>query len=155
MKKIALFQIIMWACLGSSFAATPEPASDKAFDAASQALDKTKGEVQRLKDAWDKARLETTLYDQRAKRAYSRWVKAAKKTKEQAKVQKEKSELELQLAIEKRKLAWNDWQAALFRQASHEAQIKALDQEKEKAAVKERIKKLETKLNSSPAGKTN
>src|SRR5258708_7971130 len=79
---------------------------------AAERLEKSRGEVQRLKDAWDKARLETTLYDQRSKRAYQKWVKAAKKAREQTKLQKEKAELELQLAIEKRKLAFSLWQSA-------------------------------------------
>src|SRR5581483_4570258 len=98
--------------LTASVFAEPTPSPDNAFDAASQALDKAKAETQRLKDAWDKKRLETTLYDQRAKRAYQKWVKAAKNLKDQAKAQKERAELEFQIALEKRKLAYNDWQVA-------------------------------------------
>jgi hypothetical protein len=128
----------------SAFAATP--VADNAFDAAAKALDKSKEEVQVLKNSWDKTRLETTLYDQRAKRAYQKWLKATKKAKEQAKAVKEQAELELQLAIEKRKLAYNQWQGALLRQMSKESELKALDQDKDTAAVREKIKQLEEKL---------
>src|SRR5690242_9282428 len=61
----------------TAFAVTPttKPASDKVFDAAGAALDKAKKETQELRDKWDKARLEVTLYEQRSKRAYQKWVK--------------------------------------------------------------------------------
>ncbi|HUO56565.1 MAG TPA: hypothetical protein VMV05_00165 [bacterium] len=137
--------------VGFAFAASPTPAVDNAFDAAAKALDKSKEEVQRLKDSWDKTRLETTLYDQRAKRAYQRWIKAAKSAKEQAKAQKEKAELELQLAIEKRKLAYSRWQAAVLRGAARESELKALDQDKDTKAIEAKIKELESKISPRPA----
>lgn len=127
------------------------PTADSAFDVAAKALEKSKEEVQRLKDSWDKARLETTLYDQRAKRAFQRWVKAKTKAREQAKSAKEKAELELQLAIEKRKLAYNQWQAALLRQVAKESEMKAMDQDKDTAAVREKIKQLEGKISRQSA----
>lgn len=127
-------------------AAEKTSAGDPAFDAAAKALDKSKEEVQKLKDAWDKSRLESTLYDQRAKRAYKRWVKASSKVRDDAKAAKEKAELELQLAIEKRKLAYNQWQTALLREMAKESEVKALDQERETNAVKEKIKQLEAKI---------
>jgi hypothetical protein len=132
-----------------AFAGQVTPTADDAFDAAAKELDKAKDETQRLKDAWDKARLETTLYDQRAKRAYQRWAKAVKSAKEKARLQKERAELELQLAIEKRKLAFNEWQAAQLYQASREAQVKALDQEKESMVIRGKIKQLQEKLKDS------
>jgi hypothetical protein len=130
---------------------TPVP-SDSVFDVAAKGLDKAKQEVQDLKDKWDKTRLETTLYDQRAKRAYQRWLKAAQKTKDQAKAQKEKADLELLLAIEKRKLAYNQWQEALLRELAKESEVKALDQEKDTKAIREKIKQLEEKIGPSKAG---
>lgn len=128
--------------------ATPG-AGDSVFNAAGDALDRAKKEAQELRDRWDKARLETTLYDKRAKRAYQKWVKAAKKAKDQTKVQKETAELELQLAIEKRKLAFNEWQAAQFREVAKESELKALDQERDTRAIQEKIKQLEQKLGPS------
>ena len=122
------------------------------MDSAAKQLEKAKDETQKLKDAWDKTRLEVTLYDQRAKRAYQKWAKAVKTAKEQARLQKERAEMELQLAIEKRKLAFNEWQAAQLRQASREAEVKALDQEKDSAAIRDKIKKLEAKLSSQVTG---
>ena len=120
------------------------------LDAAAKQLEKAKDEAQKLKDAWDKTRLEVTLYDQRAKRAYKKWAKAVKTAKENARLQKERAEMELQLAIEKRKLAFNEWQAAQLRQAADEAQVKALDQEKDSVAIRDKIKRLEGKLNPTP-----
>lgn len=137
-----------------AFADPATPPVDNAFDAAARELDQAKDETQKLKDAWDKSRLETTLYDQRAKRAYQKWAalsaRAVKTAKEQARLQKERAELELQLAIEKRKLVFNEWQAAQLRQASREAQLKSLAQEKDGTAIREKIKQLEAKL--KPAG---
>ena len=129
-----------------AFAGQATPVVDNALDAAAKALDKSKEEVQRLKDSWDKTRLETTLYDQRAKRAYQRWIKAAKSAKDRAKEQKEKAELELQLAIEKRKLAYSQWQAAVYRGMAKESELKALDQDKDTKAIQDKIKELETKI---------
>lgn len=132
--------------------AAPTPVSDKAFEAAAKGLDQAKSEVQKMKDVWDKARMETTLYDQRAKRAYQKWAKAKKDLKKKAEEQKERAQLELQLAIEKRKLAYNQWQAAQYRVLSHESQLKALDQDKDTRAVQERIKKMEEKLGRPKSG---
>ncbi|HEY5038083.1 MAG TPA: hypothetical protein VIJ93_03320, partial [bacterium] len=129
--------------------ATKVPSLDQKLSEAGQKLEKSKAEVQALKDAWDKARLETTLYQQRSQRAYKRWVKAAKKLREQARVQKEKAELELQLAVEKRKLAYGQWQSAIYHYQAGEFQVKALDQEKDTAATQEKIRQIEAKLNPS------
>ena len=148
MKKF-YFALLCGFCLAGIAAAEPTPAADNAFDAAARELDKAKDEVQKLKDAWDKSRLETTLYDQRAKRAYKRWVKATAKARDEAKAAKEKAELELQLAVEKRKLAYNQWQASLLMAAAKESELKALDQEKDSAAVREKIKQLEAKIGPS------
>src|SRR5258708_3296202 len=138
------------------FAEDSTPVADTAFDIAAKALEKSKEEVQRLKDSWDKTRLETTLYDQRAKRAFQRWAahgaRAKTKAREQAKATKEKAELELQLAIEKRKLAYNQWQAALLRQMAKESEVKALDQDKDTTPVREKIKQLEQKISRQSAG---
>ena len=138
---IACFGMAGFVCASES-----TPVGDSAFDAAAKALVRSKDEVQKLKDAWDKSRLETTLYDQRAKRAYKRWAKATAKARGETKVAKERAELELQLAIEKRKLAYNQWQAALFRQVARESELKALDQDKDTTAVREKIKQLEGKI---------
>ncbi len=146
---LSVFICSVFAASRQSAFADPTPVTGDAFDAAAKELDKAKDETQKLKDAWDKTRLETTLYDQRAKRAYQKWAKAVKSAKESARLQKERAEMELQLAIEKRKLAFNEWQTAQLYQASREAEVKALDQEKDSAAIRERIRKLKEKLNAS------
>lgn len=150
MKKV-VFLLSVFICVhpwlnSLAFAGQATPSVDGALDTAAKELEKAKDETQKLKDVWDRTRLEVTLYDQRAKRAYKKWAKAVKSAKEQERLKKERAGMELQLAIEKRKLAFNEWQAAQLRQASREAQVKALDQEKDSAAIRERIKKLEDKL---------
>ena len=110
-------------------------------------------EVQKLRDAWDKTRLEATLYDQRAKRAYQKWLKSPKALKTQAQNAKEHADLELQWAVEKRKLAFVQWQKAVFLQAASEAKLKALDQQKDEAAIQAKIRALEQQLNPTPAVK--
>jgi hypothetical protein len=131
--------------------AEPTPSVDPAFDAAAKELEKAKDETQKLRDGWDKARLETTLYDQRAKRAYQKWSKAARSLKDQGREQKERAELEFQLAVEKRKLAYNEWQAAQLRLLSKESQVKALDQEKESRGIAAKISQIESKLGPGPS----
>ncbi len=151
MKFILILSFLFLVFVAGSFVvsvvfADPTPTSDSAFDAAAKELDKAKDETQRLKDSWDKSRLETTLYDQRAKRAYQRWTKAAKSLKDQAEVQKERAELEFQLAVEKRKLAYNEWQVAQLKMFAKESMVKALDQEKESSSIREKIEQLEGKI---------
>ena len=145
-----IFLVFCFCVFSVSFlSAAPTPSVDSAFDAAAKALDQSKDEVQKFKDVWDKTRLETTLYDQRAKRAFKKYVKAVKGARETAKEQKEKAELEFQLAVEKRKLAYNEWQAAQLRMMASESQVKALDQDKDSEAIREKIKQLEAKVGKS------
>ncbi len=157
MKKILVLSALFFAGStglrldGFAFAEPPTPSLDNAFDTAAKELEKSKDETQKLKDAWDRARLETTLYDQRAKRAYQKWIKAMKAAKDRARLQKEQADLELQLAIEKRKLAFNGWQAAQLRETAREADVKALDQERESAAIREKIEQIEDKLGQRSA----
>ena len=75
-------------------------------------------------------------------------MKSKTNAREQAKAVKGKAELELQLAIEKRKLAYNQWQAAMLRQLSKESEVKALDQDKATKVIRDQIKKLQDKLTS-------
>ena len=125
------------------------PAADSALDEAGQKLEKAKAEVQRLKEVWDKARLETTLYDQRSQRAYKRWVAAKKDWKKKMAEHKDQAQLELELSIEKRKLAYSCWQEALYRQMMEESQVKALDQQKDTKAIEENIRHLQAQLGPS------
>jgi hypothetical protein len=160
-KKIMYFlSAFLCACfagpwfISRAFAGQETPTVDKALDLAAKELDKAKDETQKLKDLWDKTRLETTLYDQRAKRAYKKWQKAAKSLKEQARIQKDKAELEFQLAVEKRKLAYNEWQASQLRQLARESQVKALDLEKDGQAIRDKIRRMESKLTVPGTGPT-
>ncbi len=137
-----------WAFLGSPsvLLANPTPQSEQALTQADKDMETARKEVQDLKDAWDKTRLEATLYDQRAKRAYQKWIKSAKSMRAQAQSGKERADLEFELAVEKRKLAYAHLQEALFRQAATEAKLQALDQEKDEAAILGKMKEIEAKL---------
>ncbi len=160
MKKILALSAFIFSCSAGlwlddfAFAEQPTPSVDNAFDTAAEELEKAKDETQKLKDAWDRARLETTLYDQRAKRAYQKWLKAMKAAKDRARLQKEQADLELQLAVEKRKLAFNEWQAAQLREAGREADVKALEQERENAPIREKIEQIEDKLGQGSAAES-
>jgi len=138
-------------CFAFAASATPSVYEVQAGSAA-KALEKAKEEARALRETWDKAKLETTLYDKRAKRAYEKWVKAAKGLRKDAEAQKLRSELELKLSVERRKLAWNEWQAAVYRQGLKESQLKVLEQERDIAIVKERIRKLEKELGPARSG---
>ena len=73
-------------------------------------------------------------------------MKAAKKVKADAKIQKEKADLELQLAVERRKLAFSQWQSRVFLQTAEESHLKSLAQDKDTKAIQEKIDQLEAKL---------
>jgi chromosome segregation ATPase len=154
MKKInLLLSVFIRACVaclwltGFAFAqTTPQPTLSE-VDGLSEKLDQVKADVEKFKNAWDKARLETTLYDQRAQRAYQRWVKAAKSLKAKTQAQRDKAALELQLAVERRKLAFSQWQSALLREAAEETKIKTFAQDRDTKAIQDKIRELETKLN--------
>jgi hypothetical protein len=140
--------LIMVGCGVLSAQTTIQPTRNDA-DGLTEKLDQAKAEVEQFKTAWDKARLETTLYEQRSKRAYQKWVKATKTAKAKAQAARDKADIELQLAVEKRKLAFSQWQSAQLREASDEAKIKALAQDQDAKAIQDKIRQLETKL--SPA----
>jgi hypothetical protein len=135
-------------CGGLSFAQTTTVTTPSTADDLGVKLDQAKADVDQFKNSWDKARLETTLYDQRAKRAYQRWLKAAKNLKAKAQEQKNKADLELQLSVERRKLAFSQWQAAQLREASEEALVKAFAQDRDTKAIQDKIQQLQSKLRS-------
>jgi hypothetical protein len=152
---LSAFICVYQCCICFAVEAQAKPLASASLDeklsTSAAQLESAKLETQKLKDAWDKVRLETTLYDQRAKRAYQHWVKAAKKTKEQAKAAKDRADLEFQLAVEKRKLAYCEWQTALLRQAAKESEVLAMDQQKDMVTIRGKIKQLEGKLNPPKA----
>ena len=70
MKKIASVLFIVLCSVGFTFAKTaPTPANSTDVDVVGQKLDELKVDVGKLKESWDKTRLEVTLYEKRAKRA--------------------------------------------------------------------------------------
>ncbi len=145
MTRLIFSVLLMVGCGVLSAQTTIQPTRNDA-DGLTEKLDQAKAEVEQFKTAWDKARLETTLYEQRSKRAYQKWVKATKTAKAKAQAARDKADIELQLAVEKRKLAFSQWQSAQLREASDEAKIKALAQDQDTKAIQDKIRQLETKL---------
>jgi chromosome segregation ATPase len=144
-SKIAIFYLCIISFCGTLWAQiTPQPNAD--VNALGEKLDQAKADVDQFKNAWDKARLETTLYDQRAQRAYQRWLKATKSLKTKAQEQKDKADLELQLSVERRKLAFSQWQSAQLRETSEEAQVQAFAQDQGTKAIQDKIQQLQAKL---------
>ncbi|HVZ81301.1 MAG TPA: hypothetical protein VHE12_10985 [bacterium] len=146
-KSAMLFAIFLLICvypLGRD-AFAGQTASQDAGVVAGE-LEKAKAETQKLKDAWDKSRLETTLYEKRVKRATDRFAKAAQGLKDKARVEKEKAEIEFQISLERRKLAYNAWQAAQLRAAAKESLLKALEDDKDCEEIGKRIEGLKAKL---------
>jgi len=147
--KFCLFLLL----LTRSAFADPTPGPNQALNLANQDLEAAQKEVQSFRDDWDKTRLESTLYDKRAKRAYQKWIKAAKSIRAQALSAKERADLELQLAVEKRKLAFVVLQEAVFRQTALEARMKELDQKNDEVDIRAKMKDLESKLNPTPTSR--
>ncbi len=149
---IWFFKRVMFSFCAMAFCGTllaqniSQPVSESTMGDMSEKLDQAKAAVDQFKTAWDKARLETTLYDQRAKRAYQRWLKAAKSLKSKAQEQRDKADLELQLSVERRKLAFSQWQSAQLRETSEEAQVQAFAQDQGTKAIQDKIKQLQAKL---------
>jgi hypothetical protein len=146
-SKIAIFCLCVISLWGTLWAQnTPQPTSEAILSDMSAKLDQAKATVDEFKNTWDKARLETTLYDQRAKRAYQRWLKAAKGLRAKAQEQRDRADFELQLSVERRKLAFSQWQSAQLREASEEAQVQAFAQDQGTKAIQDKIHQLQDKL---------
>jgi chromosome segregation ATPase len=144
LKRLFFCWCVMMGCGTVLAQTTPQPTTD--INVLGEKLDQAKADVDQFKNAWDKARLETTLYDQRAKRAYQRWLKTVKSLKSKAQEQRDKADLELQLSVERRKLAFAQWQSAQLQEASEEAQVQAFAQDQGAQAIRNKIQQLDEKL---------
>ena len=136
----------------SPAAAEPEPTLDPM-------VMKARAESKKLHDAWDHARLESTVYDKRYHRAYDRWVKVAKEGKAAALKKRDQAMVELKISLERRRLAWYEWELAKSKQVALEAQTKAKGLREDIQRVKQRIEGLggtwkptpvPTKTNAAP-----
>jgi len=103
---------------------------------------KARSEPQQLRSAWDKARLEVTVYDKRYRRAYERWVKATKDTKASAMKRRDQAMVEFKISLERRRLAWYEWELGKAKQVALEADTKAKGLREDVARVKKRIEAL-------------
>jgi hypothetical protein len=85
------------------------------------AVVKIHAEVKKIRDAWDKARLEATVYEKRYRRAYDKWVQSAREGKSKALAHRDRAQAEFNLSVERRRLAWYRWEDARARQQVAEA----------------------------------
>ncbi|HVM32483.1 MAG TPA: hypothetical protein VMU88_05065 [bacterium] len=108
-------------------------------------------EAQKTKDAWDKSRLEATLYSQRADRAYKRWLAAKKDWKKKMADHRDRAQLEFQVAVEKRKLAYDQWQQALDRLDAEQQLLNALLVDQDIRATRAQLGKLQAELGPLPS----
>ena len=149
MKNPALFLPLLICWFQPLFAQTPEPTESETnpqvLQAANQ-VQKAQIEVDQLKDIWDRSRLESTLYDQRAQRAYKRWVAAKKDWKKKMGIHKDQAQLEFQLSVEKRKLAFDQWQQALYRLNAEQQLLSVAEQAKDILDTRAHINRLENQL---------
>lgn len=103
---------------------------------------KARIESKKMHDAWDHARLESTVYDKRYHRAYDRWVKVAKEGKGAALKKRDQAMVELKISLERRRLVWYEWELAKAKQVSLEAAVKAKALREDIQRVKQRIEGL-------------
>lgn len=115
--------------------AQPEPTPDPT-------VLKARSESLKLRDAWDHTRLESTVYDKRYHRSYDRWVKAAKEGKTAAMKKRDQAMVELKISLERRRLAWYEWELAKAKLVVLEAQNKAKGLREDVKRVKKRIEDL-------------
>ena len=136
--------------VGSNLLAqTPGPTaadSDPKVVQAAQEVQKAQTQADQFKDAWDRSRLESTLYDQRAQRAYQRWVRGKKDWKKKMALHKDQAQLEFQIAVEKRKLAYDLWQQALDRLNSAQQLLNAAGVAGDIEAARAQLRRLENQL---------
>jgi len=156
------WRLCVFACaifVGSSvLAQTPVASLDAKVTQAADQVQKAQDEVQKLKDVWDRSRLESTLYSQRAQRAYKRWTAAKKDWKKKMAQHKDEAQLEFELAVEKRKLAYDLWQQAQYRLNAQQQLLSAAEETKDIEDTQAHITKLQAQMtplpvaSSTPAG---
>ena len=113
-------------------------------------VEKWKAETTKTRDLWDRSRLESTLYDKRYKRAYDRWLKAAKDKKASALTKRDRAWAEFKLSLERRRLAWYQFELSKARQAAAEAETQAKGTGEDIRRVEDRIRKMEKDLGIQP-----
>lgn len=139
--------VFAWAVfVGAATAQTPVSGQDAKIAQAARQVQTAQGEVQKLKDAWDRSRLESTLYSQRAQRAYKRWAAAKKDWKKKMAQHKDEAQLEFELAVEKRKLAFDLWQQAQYRLGAEQQLLSAAESTVDIQATQAHIAKLQSQM---------
>ncbi len=108
--------------------------------AARKALLKAREEATRAKEAWDKSKLEATLWDQRYKRAYSEWVKSKGDSRAAALDKRLKAEEDLKIALEVRRVHWYRAEWASLKAKAVEDSLKIIEMELDLRRVEERLK---------------
>lgn len=171
-KFLGTALVLFFAWGGAAAAPTPTPTGTKAAPVAKKApvkaaadasgdvaepeptpdplVVKARGEAQRLRDAWDHAKLESTVYDKRYRRAYDRWVQSGKEAKAAAVKKRDQAMLDLKISLEKRRLAWYEWELAKAKQVQLEASAKAKALRDDVTRVKKRIEAMGGSLKPTP-----
>jgi len=147
--RLGVFALAFFVGGGFSFAQTPSP--DAKVTQAADQVQKAQDEVQKLKDAWDRSRLESTLYSQRAQRAYKRWAAAKKDWKKKMAQHKDEAQLEFELAVEKRKLAYDFWQQAQYRLGAQQQLLSAVEENQDIRDTQAHIDKLQAQMTPLPS----
>jgi hypothetical protein len=108
------------------------------------AMDRAKQEASNAKDAWDKSKLEATLWDQRYKRAYQEWTKSKGDARSATLKKRDQSEVDLKVALEGRRVNWYRYELARRRVLVAEENLKIAELEAELEMVLERLKGMQS-----------
>jgi hypothetical protein len=131
-----------------AFIAEDEPQAEAT--PADPAVVKIRAEVKKVRDAWDKARLEATVYEKRYHRAYDKWVQSAREGKSNALARRDRAQAEFSLSVERRRLAWYRWEDARARQQAAEAAARRKGLAADIERVRARIRDMESKWGLGP-----
>lgn len=148
-NRLILLALMAAASLGASDKPTPVPTE---IQGAQKALLKAREESARAKEAWDKSKLEATLWDQRYKRAYGEWAKSKGAARPAALEKRLRAEEDLKLALEARRLNWYRSELAAMRVRAAEDALKTLELQREATRVEERILEMKARKRAEPVG---
>jgi len=136
-RLIVLLTVLAAAPMWAVDKPTPEPTE---IIGVKKALVKAREEAVRAKEAWDKSKLEATLWDQRYKRAYSEWAKSKGGSRAAALDKRLKAEEDLKIALEVRRVHWYRAELASMKAKAAEDSLKIIEMELDLRRVEDRLK---------------
>ncbi len=155
MKIRALLAGILLLVFHAAVAASSKPmtpATSTEMEQAKAALATAREASTKAKAAWDKAKLETTLWDQRYKRAYKEWSQAKGEARKAALERRLTAEIDLKKSLEFRKVNWYRFEIASRRAKAAEESMKICELEQEMATVQARLDALKTPVVPKASG---